>query len=105
MTSGRRNNYVQIIRELGGVATAVEIFNHGCKTKRITGTFDACKVSLHGNIRKGNIIGKVSGTLMVAPEKLREEKRKEAPLARIKALEERLNELEARLAALEKPSA
>lgn len=101
MSAGRPNNYVQIIRELGGSATAAQIFTHGCKQRVITGTFESCKVSLRGNVKKGNLIGKVSGILMIAPEKIREIKRKETPKGRLKEIESRLNALEERLAALE----
>lgn len=101
MSAGRPNNYVQIIRELGGSATAAQIFTHGCKERLISGTFESCKVSLRGNVKKGNLIGKVSGILMVAPEKIREIRRKEAPQGRLKEVEARLNALEERLAKIE----
>lgn len=67
MSPGRPNIYTEIIRELGGSATANEIYIHGSKKGLINCSMESCKTALYVNLRKGNIVGKVQGKLM-APD-------------------------------------
>ena len=65
--SGRPNVYTEIVRDLGGVATASQIYVYGSKNGRLRGSFQSCKAALGINIRNGKLIGRVSGEMMVAP--------------------------------------
>jgi hypothetical protein len=73
---GRPNVYTDIVRDLGGVATASQIYAYGSRNGRITGTYESCKAALAINIRNGKLIGRVSGEMMVAPRGMTQTKAK-----------------------------
>lgn len=97
-SAGRPNIYVEIVRDLGGVATASQIFAYGCKNGMLTGTYESCKSAIWVNIRKGKLIGKMYGEIMVAPSGTQPPLRKKKTVTRAK-YEEPLNNVMNRLSA------
>jgi hypothetical protein len=62
---GRPNIYVEIVRDLGGTASANEIFVYGSKNARIKCSLTSCRAAIAGNIRNGNLIGSVHGRISI----------------------------------------
>jgi hypothetical protein len=58
MKTGRPNIYVQIVTDLGGKATAREIYDYGIKNKLIRCEFSGCMAAIQVNLRRKNLYGK-----------------------------------------------
>ena len=61
--TGRPNQYVEILKSLGGVGTAEDIFLAGHGSRRIKGSMLSCRQSLRGHLLSGDIVGNLNGLL------------------------------------------
>jgi hypothetical protein len=60
-STGRPNQYVKLLTELGGVTSIKNLYDYGLETGVIRGDIQSFKTSIYLNVKKGALVRSVSG--------------------------------------------